>query len=135
MSTETTSTPVASAKTEALKLTLAKWSAGGASALLVWEIFRLLERSDMAVSQVLQWGPMFVVSLALMMLADRRAGQFIDLQAQQTAAMLGIQTSFQQMAARDDQRAREQEIVLDHLAQNSEKLLRKMEAIEERLKT
>lgn len=111
-------------------------SGAGAGAVLGLAVWRLVESEPAAVLQLVSgWGPLAVLGVVGMVLADKRFGQLIDSQAKNAEAQQSLAAAVNRLVERDDEKAREMELVIGHLARNTERILDRVSAIEEKLPT
>lgn len=129
------------------KATAVRWVTGGTACAVAIKVLDVLQQQPQMVEKILNWGPPFFLAVLGIYLVDRRAAQFVAAQERNAGAIerfvgeqhrladstRDIAESVHFVSQRDDQRAREQDILLDHLAQNSEQVLEKLHSIMERL--
>lgn len=98
-------------------------------------------QSKAVIDMLGSFGPLFIVAAGMLYVLDRRMGQFISTSREFTGDLVGAMTqnavaqqrtadAISTIAQKDDQRARETELVLGHLARTSEKILDKVNALE-----
>jgi hypothetical protein len=67
--------------------------------------------------------PYICFAIVALVIVDRRLGTFSEMHAKGVAAQEMLAANVGALVMKDDQRAREQDILLDHLARNSEETL------------
>lgn len=127
------------------------WVMSGTAGVIAYALLAIMRGSPQAALAVLtSWGPLFAVVLALLMLLDRWGQRFGDKLLETTAASAAAQqasaeaqkanaeaqrsmaAAIERIAAKDDERARERELAMDHLAYTAQAILQKVMTIEER---
>lgn len=84
---------------------------------------------------IAHWGPVFVLSALVIWLGDRRMGELISLNRENVVAQQRMADAMQAIAHKDDERAREQELLIGELTRNSQTILRHMAEFERRYST
>ena len=90
-------------------------------------------KPEMALRLLESWGPLFGVIVMGAVVFDRRFGQFIRTQQETAVALTGVSEAVRQIADKDDQRAREQDLRLSYLASNSDAVLKEIREVKKRL--
>jgi hypothetical protein len=97
---------------------------GGAGIYLAVRGVEALERHPEFMPQLLSGGFLSFAALVVgMFVFDRRLQGFTELQMRHVVAQEELAANVGALVAKDDQRAREQDITLNHLAANSERIL------------
>jgi uncharacterized protein YbaP (TraB family) len=110
------------------KRLLLKWTlhgvGGGAAISLGLALIEALKQRPEMLPQLLNGGFLsFLALVAGMVIFDRRLGQFAEAHGRGVAAQEELASSVTMLAQKDDQRAREQDILLDHLAHGQQQIL------------
>lgn len=87
--------------------------AGGVVALAIFDVVR--SQPEMTMKLLDAWGAPFVLMVAGMYLADRRMGQMIQTGKENAQALTSMAGAIDRIATKDDQREREQELLVNHL--------------------
>jgi hypothetical protein len=96
--------------------------------------YKLAESQPSAVVEVVRgWGPLGVIGIVGMVLVDRRWAQSIEAHGKVAESQQVLAVAVQKIADKDDQRIREQELVLDHLSKTNEKIFTTLEAMRDAL--
>ncbi len=140
MAASATPQPVQSKFTRPMMISL---GAGSGFALLTVLLQIVRPEAKPLVEGVLHWGPLFVIVLLGMELfhatLNTWGNKLVDALTANAAASGSNATALQSMAdamqrisTREDERDRERELVLDHLAYTTQQILNKVEAMEAR---
>jgi hypothetical protein len=88
------------------------------------------------VEAVLRWGPLFVIVLVGMALLHSTINiwgkQFVTAATANAVALQSMADAMQRISQKEDERDRERELVLDHLAYTTQQILNKVESMESR---
>jgi hypothetical protein len=124
-----------------LALKLPGWLLSGGMGAGAAIAYVLAEREPKALIETFQhWGMWSMLGLVAMVLASRAGDRLMDLGERAIQAVTNSAASQQQLAdavntiaKKDDERAREMELVVDHLARNSRRALDDLREIKEQL--
>jgi hypothetical protein len=106
----------------------------GVGFILAQAAYKLAESQPSAVVEVVRgWGPLGVIGIVGMVLVDRRWAQSIEAHGKVAESQQVLAVAVQKIADKDDQRIREQELVLDHLSKTNEKIFTTLEAMRDAL--
>ncbi|MGH9580043.1 MAG: hypothetical protein ACRD2R_03540 [Terriglobales bacterium] len=102
---------------------------GAGFAITYYAIDILRSEPRFALETLSQWGPYFALSVMVLVIADRRSGQAIEIARTNSDAMHSIAQAMDRIATRDDQREREHELLLDHLNTTNGKIFDELQEI------
>jgi hypothetical protein len=115
-------------------------SGGAVSAYLAITMLKDVVKAEprMILQTLTNWGPLFFFAMVIVFLGDKRFGEMItvsrenaDAALQNAKAMQELADGVRMIASRDDQRAREQELLLDHLNSTNQRIFDSLDAIQE----
>jgi hypothetical protein len=117
---------------------LLNWFSGGVGAGFVYILFEFSKSQPQVISALLRdWGDNFILLIALMILGNRYMsqtsqfqsdnirlhGESIRAQGDSVRAQERLAENVGKLVEKDDQRAREQDIMLNHLARGNEEII------------
>jgi hypothetical protein len=91
------------------------------------------DERKLLIETVAKFGPWFVMGIAGIVFVDRRVGEGINVLKENASSQQKLADAVSSIANRDDERARENEIVVGVLARNSSEILSRMKGIEQAL--
>lgn len=101
---------------------------GGGAVAVGLAVIKAVENRPEFLPQLLGGNaPLFTALLLAMFFANQRFSQFTELQTRNVEANEKLAAGVNALVMKDDQKAREQEILLDHLAKQTEKILAHLE--------
>jgi hypothetical protein len=126
-------------KPVSLREAIATGASAAVGGVTVWTLIQKLS-AEQLVALAQDLGGYFLIVVGFLWLGNRFGGRFIDT-ARDTASALGkLSTAVELIAGKDDRRAQEHDLILGHLARNSERLVeghgevvKRLETIERRL--
>lgn len=104
------------------KKTAIRWGTGGTVCAVVLKVLDILHQQPQMLTAIVSWGPLFVLAVIGIYVVDKRAGQFVAATEKNAVATAQLAASVDVLSRKDDQRERETEIVLNHLANGMEQL-------------
>ncbi len=107
-----------------------KWLGGGTGAAIGYYALRACEQHPGCIMQIVGWGPLFVLMFLGFIIADRRIKDGIAVLSENAAAQQRLSSAVETIAGKDDVRAREQQLVLDELADNSKRMREQLDRVE-----
>ncbi len=107
--------------------------AGSGVALLTVILQVARPEAKPVVEAVLRWGPLFVIVLLGMELLHSTINtwgrQFVTAATANAVALQSMADAMQRISQKEDERDRERELVLDHLAYTTQQILNKVESL------
>lgn len=115
---------------------------GGGSMGAAVSIIQLLATNPKFPEVVLSWGPLFLISIAVIGIADRRMAQMLEafkdstaVQREAAAQSQKLADAVQVISKRDDERSRELELVTGHLARTNEQIFKVVKDIQAQMES
>jgi hypothetical protein len=109
---------------------------GGSSAGVAGVIaYKLVESNPALIIEMFKsWGPLSLLSVLGLMVMDRGFRRMVDASEKSSAAQQRLADAVHQIAHRDDYEKEQQKILLGHIGTTMEKVLARLESIEENSK-
>lgn len=89
----------------------------GAGFGFTYVVYELVKTQPEAIiAGLIQWGPMFAIAAGVLMIFDRRGGEFIQANRENAAASQQLADAVNRIAQKDDQVSRERDLLLNDIA-------------------